>query len=162
VGHTILVMFVFVFLLLAAPIVEIAVMVKVAEWIGTGQMLALLVSISVVGVWIVKRQGIGVLRRIRAEVDAGRIPGAHLVDGGLILVAGLLLVVPGFVTDCIGLILLLPPVRALVRGRLRRRFRIEIASGSRAGRGPGRSTAIDVEGGPARPTHRDPPQALNQ
>jgi len=148
-------MFLFVVLLFAAPIVEIAVMVKVAEWIGTGQMLALLVSISVVGVWIVKRQGVGVLRRIRAELDAGRIPGAHLVDAGLVLAAGMLLVVPGFITDGLGLLLLLPPVRALVRARLRRRFRVQVASSRPGGRpGPG---PIDVEGGPARPSDWDPP-----
>ena len=74
------------FILLAAlvviPIAEIAVMVKVAEWIGTGQMIALLLSVSIVGRWIVKRQGTGTLRRIRAELDDGRVPGAHVVDGG--------------------------------------------------------------------------------
>jgi len=75
-------MILFIVLLFAIPIIEIAVMVQVAQWIGTGQMLALLISVSVIGVWIVKRQGIGVLRRIRAELEAGRIPGAHLVDGG--------------------------------------------------------------------------------
>src|SRR5436190_154944 len=106
----------FVALLLAIPIVEIAVMVQVADWIGTGQMLALLISISVVGVWIVKRQGVGVLRRIRAELDAGRIPGAHLVDGGLVLVAGMLLMLPGFLTDPHGLLPLLPRARCPVSG----------------------------------------------
>jgi UPF0716 protein FxsA len=142
-------------LLLAIPIVEIAVMVQVADWIGTGQMLALLISVSVVGVWIVKRQGVGVLRRIRAELDAGRIPGAHLVDGGLVLLAGMLLVIPGFVTDTIGLLLLLPPVRALVRGRLRRRFRVQVTS---SGRRPSGADAIDVEGGPSRRSGWRPPE----
>jgi UPF0716 protein FxsA len=130
--------------------VEIAVMVQVAHWIGTGQMLALLVTISVVGVWIVKRQGMGVLRRIRAELDAGRIPGAHLVDGGLVVVAGMLLIVPGFVTDTIGALLLLPPIRALVRGRLGRRFRVQVATYGPRTR-PRRGGAIDVDGGPSRP-----------
>jgi len=144
-------------LLLAIPIVEIAVMVQVADWIGTGQMLALLISISVVGVWIVKRQGTGVLRRIRAELDAGRIPGAHLVDGGLVLLAGILLVIPGFVTDSLGVLLLLPPVRAFVRGRLRRRFRVQVAgSGSRTRSRGG--DAIDVEGGPSRRSDWRPPE----
>src|SRR5262249_26093199 len=156
-GHTIDVMFVFVALLLAIPIVEIAVMVQVADWIGTGQMLALLISISVVGVWIVKRQGIGVLRRIRAELDAGRIPGAHLVDGGLVLLAGMLLVIPGFVTDSLGILLLLPPVRALVRGWLRRRFRVQVTTyGSRTR--PRGGDAIGVEGGPSRRSDWRPPE----
>ncbi|MEX1007557.1 MAG: FxsA family protein [Acidimicrobiia bacterium] len=118
------------FILLAAvvviPIAEIAVMVKVAEWIGTGQMIALLLSVSIVGLWIVKRQGTGTLRRIRAELDAGRVPGSHLVDGGLLLAAGFMLLVPGFITDMFGILLLVPPVRAIVRGRLGRRFRTRV------------------------------------
>ena len=109
--------------LVVVPIAEIAVMVKVADWIGVGQMIALLLSISIVGAWIVKRQGTGTLRRIRAELNAGRVPGAHLVDGGLLLLAGFLLLVPGFITSFFGLLLLLPPVRAFFRGRLARRYR---------------------------------------
>lgn len=126
------------FILLAAfvviPIAEIAVMVKVAEWIGTGQMIALLLSVSIVGLWIVKRQGTGTLRRIRAELDAGRVPGAHLIDGGLLLAAGFLLLVPGFITDFFGILLLLPPVRAFMRGRLGRRFRTRVVSYQVGGR----------------------------
>jgi UPF0716 protein FxsA len=150
-------MILFIVLLFAIPIIEIAVMVQVAQWIGTGQMLALLISVSVIGVWIVKRQGIGVLRRIRAELEAGRIPGAHLVDGGLVAVAGILLIIPGFVTDTIGLVLLLPPVRALVRGRLGRRFRLQVATSGPRTR-PRRGEAIDVDGGPSRRTDWHPPE----
>ena len=150
-------MILFIVLLFAIPIVEIAVMVQVAQWIGTGQMFALLISISVVGVWIVKRQGIGVLRRIRAEFDAGRIPGAHLVDGGLVLFAGMLLVIPGFVTDTIGLVLLLPPVRALMRRGLGRRFRLQVAGSGPRPRAR-RGDAIDVEGGPSRRSDSRPPE----
>ncbi len=127
-------MFIVLAALVAIPIAEIAVMVKVAEWIGTGQMIALLLSVSIVGLWIVKRQGTGALRRIRAELDAGRVPGAHLVDGGLLLTAGFLLVVPGFITDALGLLLLLPPVRGFVRGRLGRRFRARVVSYEIGGR----------------------------
>jgi UPF0716 protein FxsA len=126
-------MFVLLAALVVVPIAEIAVMVKVADWIGVGQMIALLLSISIVGAWIVKRQGTGTLRRIRAELDAGRVPGAHLVDGGLLLVAGFLLLVPGFITSFFGLLLLLPPVRAFVRRRLGRRFRPRVISYSVGG-----------------------------
>jgi len=121
-------MFILLAALVAVPIAEIAVMVKVAEWLGTGQMIALLLSVSIVGLWIVKRQGTGTLRRIRAELDAGRVPGAHLVDGALLLTAGFLLLIPGFITDFLGILLLLPPVRGFVRGRLARRFRPRVVS----------------------------------
>src|SRR5262245_10404448 len=108
-------MFFVIALLIAAPIVEIAVMVKVAEWIGVLDMFGLLILVSLVGVIVVKRQGTGAWRRIRADLDAGRVPGASLVDGALILLAGVLLIIPGFVSDAFGALLLLPPVRVLVR-----------------------------------------------
>jgi len=134
-------MFILLAALVVVPIAEIAVMVKVAEWIGVGQMIALLLSISIVGAWIVKRQGTGTLRRIRSELNAGRVPGAHLVDGGLLLLAGFLLLVPGFITSAVGLLLLLPPVRAFLRGRLGRRFRTRVVAYQVGGRPRGPSTA---------------------
>jgi UPF0716 protein FxsA len=107
-------------------------MVKVADWIGV-PMIALLLSISIVGAWIVKRQGTGRCAA-SSELNAGRVPGAHLVDGGLLLFAGFLLLVPGFITSFFGLLLLLPPVRAFMRGRLARRYRPRVVSYSVGGR----------------------------
>ena len=74
-----------------------------------------LIAGSVAGAWLVKREGIGVLRRAREQVQAGRVPGSELVDGVLILFAGALLLTPGFLTDLIGILLLVPPVRAVLR-----------------------------------------------
>ena len=71
--------------------------------------------VSVGGVLIVRHQGLGVYRRVRAQLRAGTVPGVELVDGLVILVAGVLLIVPGFVTDAVGLLLLFPPTRHLVR-----------------------------------------------
>ena len=67
--------------------------------------------ISLAGAWLVKRQGVGTLARMRAELDDGRVPTGPMTDGGLLGLAGFLLLVPGFVTDVFGLLLLLPPVR---------------------------------------------------
>ena len=107
-------------------------------------MIALLLSISIVGAWIVKRQGSGTLRRIRAELDAGRVPGAHLVDGGLLLLAGFLLLVPGFITSAFGLLLLLPPVRPwLAAGSVAGSARSVVAY-QVGGRPPGPSAARRV------------------
>ena len=132
-------------LLLAAPFVEIAVMVQVADWIGVLNMIGLLLVISVAGVFVVKHQGTGAWRRIRADLQMGRVPAASLVDGALILTAGVLLVIPGFVSDAIGLLLLLPPVRHLVRAWSSRRFRVRVAVATGA---PRRSAddVIDVDG----------------
>ncbi len=115
-------------LLIAVPLVEIYVMIQVGQWIGALNTIGLLLLVSIGGVFLVKHQGVGVYRRVRAALDAGRVPGPELLDGALLLVAGLLLVIPGFVTDFFGLLLLLPPARALVRGFLRRRFVVRVAT----------------------------------
>jgi UPF0716 protein FxsA len=96
------------------------VIIAVATAIGLLNTLALLVAISCIGAYIVKRQGLGMLRRISRERSEGRLPGAALADGALVLIAGLLLLVPGFLTDGLGLLLLLAPVRRAVRAGGRR------------------------------------------
>jgi UPF0716 protein FxsA len=80
---------------------------------------------------IVKRQGSGAIRRIREELATGRVPSAALVDGGLISAAGVLLVLPGFVTDVVGFGLLVPPVRTGVRRSLGRRFTVQVPTRTR-------------------------------
>jgi UPF0716 protein FxsA len=107
---------------IALPIAEIAVIIKVGSWLGVGETIALLLGVSLLGIWLVKRQGIGVLRRMREQMNAGRVPGTEMVDGALLLFAGALLIPPGFITDVVGLLLLLPPVRAGIRLVTRRRL----------------------------------------
>jgi UPF0716 protein FxsA len=111
-----------VLLFLAVPVVELAVIIKVGEALGVWDTLALLLLISLVGAWLVRRQGLAVMRSAQEELAQGRMPGVALADGVLVLAAGGLLLVPGFVTDAIGLLLLLPPMRAGVRRWLRRRW----------------------------------------
>jgi UPF0716 protein FxsA len=135
--------FFLVVLFVAFPLIELAVIIQVGQWLGMLDTLALLLVLSIGGAWIVKRQGLGVLARIRREIAAGEVPTAALIDGALIGCAGVLLLAPGFVTDAFGLLLLLPPVRALVRVWLRRRFAVRA---TRRGHGhPGRGyPEIDV------------------
>ncbi|MCL4292491.1 MAG: FxsA family protein [Acidimicrobiia bacterium] len=109
-------------LLVVVPLVELAVFVKVSEAIGILDTVGILILVSLVGVWVVKRQGLAIVARIRAELGAGRAPAATMVDGLLVLAAGLLLLFPGFVTDAAGLALLVPPVRSGTRRLLARRF----------------------------------------
>ncbi|HEY3240749.1 MAG TPA: FxsA family protein [Acidimicrobiia bacterium] len=111
---------------LVVPIAELAVLIAVGSEIGVLNTVALLIAVSVVGAWLAKREGLGVLRRIQAQLDAGRMPGTELVDGFLVLFAGVLLLTPGFLTDCLAVALLLPPVRAVVRRTLRRYFAARI------------------------------------
>ena len=111
-----------VLLFLGLPIAELFVIIQVGHVLGLIDTLALLVVISVAGAWLVKREGLSVLRRARAQLDAGFVPGRELVDGSLILLAGALMLTPGFITDAVGLLLLLPPVRAGLRAADRRRL----------------------------------------
>jgi UPF0716 protein FxsA len=100
----------------ALPIAELYVLVQVAGGIGILNTIGLLIVVSVVGAWLSKREGLGVLRRIRLALDRYELPGREVVDGALILFAGALLMTPGFISDCLGILLLLPPTRAVVRG----------------------------------------------
>ncbi len=110
------------------PLLELAVFVQVTHWIGALDSILLLLLVSAGGILIVRHQGLGIYRRVRAQLRAGIVPAAELVDGLLILIAGLLLIVPGFVTDFVGLLLLLPPVRGFVRGIVRRRSSVRVAN----------------------------------
>lgn len=103
---------------LVVPIVELYVIVQVAQGIGILNTLALLVVVGVVGAWLVKREGLGVLRRIRAALDRGQLPHREVVDGALVLFAGALMLTPGFVSDGLALVLLAPPTRAVVRSAI--------------------------------------------
>ncbi len=105
---------------LVVPLAELAVIIQVGQWIGVLDTLVLLVLISVVGAWLAKREGIGVWRRIQRQLQLGRMPGNELIDGFLILFAGALLLTPGFLTDVLAILLLLPPTRATARRALRR------------------------------------------
>ena len=135
--------------LVVVPLVELFVIIQVGEWIGYGPTILLLVAISIAGGLLVKRQGLGAWRRAQAQLRAGEMPAAELVDGALVLVAGALLLTPGFVTDAIGLLLLIPAVRFFPR-RWARNHRAVRTTGAVYGR------IIDVRGtaGPTPPPRR--------
>ena len=111
------------------PLVELVVIIKVGAEIGVLNTVGLLILSSIVGGWLMKREGLGVIRRIQGSVAAGRVPGAELVDAFLILFGGALMLAPGFLTDLTGMALLLPPVRAVVRAALRKRFATRVVGG---------------------------------
>ena len=122
--------------LLCVPLLELYVIIQVAGGMGTGQTIVLLIVVSVVGAWMVRRSGLGVLNQIRARLGRGELPAAELVDGLLILVAGALMLTPGFITDAVGLLLLFFPTRVLVRSLLMRHFSKKVAVGGWSA-GPG-------------------------
>lgn len=107
-------------ILLLAVFVELAVLVMVGDAIGVLPTLALLVLASLAGAALLRREGIRTLMAFNEAVRTRRPPHREVVDGMLLAGAGLLIVFPGFVSDVLGLLLVLPPTRALVRRRLLR------------------------------------------
>jgi UPF0716 protein FxsA len=107
-------------LLIGIPILELYVILQVAHVIGLLYTLALLLAVSVMGAWLLKREGAAAWGRVRDAVARGEMPATQVADGALVMLGGALLLTPGFVTDVLGLLLLIPAVRVALRGGVRR------------------------------------------
>ena len=103
-------------LFIIVPIAELYVIIKVAQNTGVFNSILLLILVSFIGAWLVRAQGIGIIRKIKSQLTMGQIPNKELVDGGLVLFAGALMLTPGFITDALGLLLLFPLTRPIFRG----------------------------------------------
>jgi len=101
----------FMILLLLVPVAEIAIFVQVGSRIGAGMTVLLVVVSAVVGVWLVRRQGLATATRVQAMVARGESPALGMLEGLALLAAGVLLVIPGFLTDIAAFVLLIPPLR---------------------------------------------------
>ena len=97
------------------PLAELAVLIAVGDWIGLVPTLILLLAVSVVGAWLAKREGLAAWRRFQLALAEGRMPTVEVADGAMVLLAGALLLTPGFLSDVVGVLLLLPPTRAMAR-----------------------------------------------
>lgn len=100
---------------IAIPVVEIALFIKSAQWVGLLPTIVLAIGAGAVGIAMVRRQGLELLLRARTQVDQGEMPVREVFDGICLATAGVLLVLPGFFTDILAILLLLPPVRAALR-----------------------------------------------
>jgi UPF0716 protein FxsA len=129
------------------PIVEIAVFIRVGEQIGVWPTIGLTLLTALAGTILLRAQGMATLARAQAALAAGEPPVAEMLDGICLLLAGALLLTPGFVTDAVGLILFVPPVRALLGLALwramQRSGRVQMWGGGRGPHGP--DTVIDGE-----------------
>ena len=137
-------------LLILWPLAELFVAIKVAEAVGVLLTVILLIAGWPVGLWLTKAEGRAAWRRLSAAVAAGRPPGREVVDGALVLAGGVLLMIPGFITDVVGLALL-APTRALARAAVMRNFQSRLVrAATRVARSPRStydvdSTATDLE-----------------
>ncbi len=144
-------------LFLGLPLAEIATFVLVGRQIGVFATIGLVIAATAAGVMMLRAQGSSAAQRLRRAAADGSIEGRDLADGALIMLAGILLVIPGFLTDVAGLLLFIPPVRRLIRRGFGDRVTI-VTSGmtggfGRAGFGPGgfgqggfgRGSTIDLD-----------------
>jgi UPF0716 protein FxsA len=121
-------------LFIVVPLAELYVILKVGDAIGAVPTIALLALDSVLGSLLLRAQGRAVWRRFNEALAAGRMPHREVIDGVLVVFGGAFLITPGFLTDIVGIVLLVPPSRALVRRLLARRL--------------GRRVAVSVTGQP--------------
>ena len=136
-------------LFIVVPIAELAILIQVGQAIGVWWTIALLVADAILGSLLARSQGRLVWRRFNDALQAGRAPAREVMDGALVLFGGALLLTPGFLSDILGLFLLLPPTRAFVRAVLVRRFAGRMVASMTAGPGarqPRGRQAYDVEG----------------
>jgi UPF0716 protein FxsA len=116
---------------------EIAIFIRVGEAIGVLPALGLTLFAMVAGALLLRWQGVATLMRVRAEMEAGRTPARPLAEGALLAAAALLIILPGFLTDAIGILLLVPPVRVALWRTLQLRIRaVSPAAGRRERQGP--------------------------
>lgn len=142
-------------LFILVPVAELAIFIALGDRIGLAATLAVIVITAFLGAALTKSQGTRALQRFRQASAEGRLPHKEVTDGLLILVAGAVLLTPGFLTDSVGFLLLVPPVRTLVRERLasylKTRIRVvapQIPTPSSApdpAPPPGKGKVIDVE-----------------
>lgn len=154
-------------LFIAVPLLELWIVLQVGEVIGAAWTVVLLLVVSVVGAALVKREGLRAWQRFRQALGEARLPADEVTDGALVLIGGVLMLTPGFATDAIGLLLVLPPSRAVARRALRSRVRASMlivpprafAHRHRRGGGARPDDPIDVEVLGVERTRRDAPGA---
>jgi UPF0716 protein FxsA len=121
---------------IVVPLAEIAVLIQVGGLIGLWPTLALIVLTAVIGTAMLRQQGLSVLLRAQRQLEEGTIPITEVFEGFCLVIAGALLLTPGFITDAVGAVLLIPPVRAALYRQLRHRFEDRVIREPTAGPGP--------------------------
>ena len=130
-------------LILFLVLAEIATFILVGDAIGVAPMLGLTLLAMLAGALLLRRQGVVTVNRIRAEIAAGRLPARPLAEGAAFAIAGLLLILPGFLTDAAGILLCIPAFRAAMwRGVSRR---LEIRGAQRSAIRPARGRVVELE-----------------
>ena len=118
---------------LAVPIIEIYLLIQVGQVIGALWTILLVVMTAVIGVWLLRIQGLSTLMRAQQKMQSGELPAREMLEGMGLVVAGALLLTPGFFTDAVGFFLLLPPTRIWLVSRIASRMVVSSPMGSQSG-----------------------------
>ena len=117
-------------LFIVVPATELVLLIEVGRQIGTINTLLLIVATGVLGASLAGRQGVGVVRKIQTEMASGHLPGDAIFDGLLILIAGIVLMTPGILTDIAGFLCLIPAMRRAIKAIIIRRMETAVQGGS--------------------------------
>lgn len=121
------------FLLIIMPVLEISVFIMIGGQIGVLNTILIILFTAILGSFLLRQQGLGLLAKIQQKMAEGQVPGRDLTHGVMILVAGILLLTPGFVTDAIGFSLFVPQIRDAIAGFLKSRINVQTMGGMGAG-----------------------------
>ena len=113
-------------LFILVPLAELYLFMTLGDWLGLPKTIAIIILTAVIGAALTKSQGRLAMQKLKQAASEGRMPHKEAMDGILILIAGAVLLTPGFLTDTVGFLLLVPPVRALIRGRLTEKLKSKI------------------------------------
>ena len=130
------------FIFLLVPIIEIYLLIQVGQVIGAGWTILLVVLTAVVGVWLLRIQGLSTLMRAQKKMQSGELPAVEMLEGMGLVIAGALLLTPGFFTDGFGFLLLIPLTRRWLVGQIA--ARMVVSGAGVAGQGPARRSQQDV------------------
>ena len=123
-------MFFYLFLIFVlVPVIELTLLIEIGSVIGTMNTITIILLTAVIGAYLVKLQGLGVMSRIQQNMNEGIFPAEELINGMMILLAGALLLTPGFFTDVIGFLMVIPVSRNLIKRIARRIIEKKISSG---------------------------------
>jgi UPF0716 protein FxsA len=111
------------------PVVELALLIKIGSFIGVANTIAIVILTAIVGAYMVRSEGIGVMYRIQKNMNEGLFPGNELINGLLILIAGALLLTPGFFTDLLGFCMVFPLTRKFISKYIKKYLERKISSG---------------------------------
>ena len=102
---------IFLILFITIPLVEIAILINIGKIIGAGYTIALVIGTAFLGVSLLRIQGISTLAKVQANINRGQLPTTELIEGLILLISGVLLLTPGFFTDMVGFLMLVPALR---------------------------------------------------